>query len=78
MAGKNGAQSLVEQAKGGDRGGFDQLVRDYHPRLECLVQTKLGAHLRGCIPAEDVLQETLLRAFRSLKSFSLTPEERPD
>ena len=69
MEAEDRAKSLVEQAKAGDRAAFDTLLRDYQPRLERLVAARLGRQLRETVETEDILQEALLRAFRSLATF---------
>jgi DNA-directed RNA polymerase specialized sigma24 family protein len=63
------AKSLCERAQRGERAAFDELVRGYEPRLRRLVEARLGGNLRGSLEADDVLQEALLRAFRSLGGF---------
>jgi len=65
------AKSLCERAQRGERAAFDELVRGYEPRLRRLVEARLGARLRlrESLEADDVLQEALLRAFRSLGGF---------
>lgn len=68
-------QRRLELAQGGDRASFDALILELRPRLEALIGSRLGAGLRGTITAEDVLQETLLQAFRSLSSFQLQGED---
>lgn len=57
---------LIERAAGGDSGAFDQLV--------CLHQSKLRYSLRQLTGwdeswADDIAQETFIRAYRSLASF---------
>jgi RNA polymerase sigma-70 factor, ECF subfamily len=63
---------LLERARGGDRSAFEELFGRYRRRLAVLVHYKLPAGLRGAIDPEDVLQETLLRAFRGLEGFHYT------
>ena len=56
---------LVVRAVAGDAGAFEELVTRHHPA--CL---RFAAHLLGDrIEAEDVVQETLLRAHRSLARY---------
>ena len=75
MTPKKRAQSLVDRARRGDRRAFDELIRDHQPRLERLVEARLGNQLRGALDVEDVLQEALLRAFRSLPGFKWRRED---
>jgi RNA polymerase sigma-70 factor (ECF subfamily) len=54
--------ALVQRARGGDRAAFEELVR----RTSRLVLARLVLDTGDPHRAEDLLQETLLRAFRSL------------
>jgi RNA polymerase sigma-70 factor (ECF subfamily) len=60
---------LVEKVKGGDQEAFSGLFEKYSRRLAVLIYYKLGAELRGTREVDDILQETLLRAFRDLGQF---------
>jgi RNA polymerase sigma-70 factor (ECF subfamily) len=55
--------ALVEQAQRGDRAAFEELVR----RTSRLVYARLLLETGDPHRAEDLLQETLLSAFRSIK-----------
>src|SRR5207237_10492511 len=55
-------ETLVQRAKAGDRAAFEDLVR----RVSRLVFARLYLETGNTHQAEDLLQETLLRAFRSL------------
>ena len=59
--------SLVARCLGGDPTGFEDLVEQHSPRLKRL----LGAMLNDPYDAEDVYQETLLRAFLNLDQLRL-------
>ena len=61
---------LVEEAQEGSRAASGQLVDTSRDRLEALVPSRLGARLRLEVAVEDVVQETLLQAFRSINLFS--------
>jgi len=63
---------LIEKASAGDRTAFEELVSAHRPRLEALVRTRLGSQLERFVELDDVVQETLLRAFRSMAQY------RPD
>ena len=67
-------KALLERAKAGDRNAFDGLVAPHRDRLEGLVRLRLGKRLRQRIDAEDVVQETLLKAYRSIGSFQWQSE----
>ncbi|WP_028104089.1 sigma-70 family RNA polymerase sigma factor [Pseudoduganella violaceinigra] len=58
-------RELVERARAGERAAFDQLVGRYQRRLLRLVLRLL----RDQAEAEDVVQETFLRAYRALPRF---------
>lgn len=57
--------SLVEQAKEGERVAFEELMRVYSGFVYSLAFRMLG----GTADAEDVFQETFLRAWKHLASF---------
>lgn len=62
-------QQLVERARNGDRAAFDRLASTATPTVLASIRQRIGPALREEIDPEDVLQETLLRAFRSLVEF---------
>jgi len=61
--------SLLDRARSGDRRAFDELVELHRPRLEALIESRLGKEIRRAVEPGDVLQETLLRAFSSIARF---------
>ena len=56
---------LVAAAKSGDQHAFLELCRRYRPSLK----RRIRGIVRHCEDAEDVLQETLMSAFRHLAGF---------
>lgn len=56
---------LVAAAKSGDQQAFLELCRRYSPSLK----RRIRGVVRNCEDAEDVLQETLMSAFRHLAGF---------
>jgi RNA polymerase sigma-70 factor (ECF subfamily) len=58
-------EDLVERAKAGERVAFARLVDEYQDKIHGYVYRMLG----DAEEAEDVAQETFLRAFQSLPSF---------
>ena len=59
------ASALVERAKAGDPGAFEELVRRYRPRIYAL-----ALHLTGRqSDADDITQDAFLRAFAKLGEF---------
>ncbi len=58
-------RELVDRAREGDEEAFEQLVRRHQPRI-----VRLAVHmLRDRAAAEDVMQETFVRAYRALERF---------
>jgi RNA polymerase sigma-70 factor, ECF subfamily len=66
-------KSLVQRAQGGDRAAFEELVR----RTSRLVYARLYLETGDSHQAEDLLQETLLTAFRTLQQLSQPDKFRP-
>jgi RNA polymerase sigma-70 factor (ECF subfamily) len=61
---------LLEQAKNGNPQALSRAFEKHRRRLAVLVHFKLGSQAREFADAEDVVQETCLRAFRDIASFS--------
>lgn len=58
-------RELVDRARSGDREAFGLIVRRHQPRIH-----RLAVHmLRDRAEAEDVAQETFIRAYRALDRF---------
>ena len=57
--------ALVMQAQSGEYRAFDALMRKYRPRIMQLAMR----YIRNPDDAEDVVQNTFLKAFRSLRRF---------
>jgi len=62
--------TLLEQAQGGDREALSRAFETYQRRLAVLVHFKLSERTRTFAEVDDIVQETLLRAFRDINSFS--------
>jgi len=60
---------LVQRVQGGDRAAFNGLFDKYQRRLAVLIHYKLSADLRSSVEVDDVVQETLLRAWRDIGKF---------
>jgi RNA polymerase sigma-70 factor (ECF subfamily) len=60
---------LLERIREGDRAAFDLLFEKYRRRLAILIYYKLGSQLRRTADVDDILQDTLLRAFRGIDTF---------
>ena len=70
-----GTRELVERAQGGDRKAFEELLRLHEERLQALVASRLGTNLRRKVSAEDIVQDTLLKALQALGSFRWQGED---
>ncbi|MBI4584905.1 MAG: sigma-70 family RNA polymerase sigma factor [Planctomycetes bacterium] len=69
------AIELIGKAKGGDRTAFDRLFSNAQDQLVNFIRSRMGPALRQRLDPEDVLQETFLRAFRSMAQFEWKGEE---
>ncbi len=61
---------LLQQARAGDRDALSRMFEAYRRRLAVLVHFKLSPDARSFAEVEDVVQETLLRAFRDIDRFT--------
>ncbi len=62
------AMTLFRRAKVGSREAFEVLIEGLRARLLSWIDSRIQARLRRDLDPEDVLQETFLKAFRSLSS----------
>src|SRR6266545_4769826 len=62
-------QDLVVKAQGGDRDALSALFEEYRARLLTWIRLRMGQGLRGRLEAQDVLQQTFLKAIQSIGSF---------
>jgi RNA polymerase sigma-70 factor (ECF subfamily) len=69
MESQTSTHDLVELVKQGDHDAFGRLFDKYRPRLAVLAHYKLGSQLRRDANVDDILQETLLRAYRHIDQF---------
>jgi RNA polymerase sigma-70 factor, ECF subfamily len=60
---------LVRGAQAGDREALDDLFSRYLPRVRRIVSLRLGCPIRDFAVHEDLVQESLLRAFEKLDQF---------
>ncbi len=61
---------LIERIKQGDRDAFTPLFDKYRPRLAVLIHYRLSPRMRTQVEVDDILQETLLRAFQQFEQFA--------
>ena len=62
-------ESLVAQAKAGDREAFDRLFTLASDRALLFIRLRLGARLRGRLDSMDVLQEAYVEALKGFERF---------
>jgi RNA polymerase sigma-70 factor (subfamily 1) len=63
------SHDLIERVRQGDGDAFRGLFAKYRHRLAVLIHYRLGPELRRHADVEDILQETLLKAFRDIRQF---------
>lgn len=63
-------QDLIRRAKAGDKEAFDLLTKEHRPRLKHSLEKWTRFQLGPRIDIEDVLQTSLMNAFKSLPQFS--------
>lgn len=67
--------ALVADAQGGDRAAFDELVSRYRDRLSRQIRSRLGERVGSRVEIDDILQETVSRAFEAVGKFRWQGEE---
>ncbi len=60
---------IFEQARQGSRAAINAIFERYGDRLHALIRLRLGPHLRRRLESRDILQVTLLKAFKGLDRF---------
>jgi RNA polymerase sigma-70 factor (ECF subfamily) len=60
---------LLAAAYGGEPAARDRLLLRYQPWLALLARMQLGPQLKAKIAASDIVQQTLLEAYRALPQF---------
>jgi RNA polymerase sigma-70 factor (ECF subfamily) len=61
--------SLLREAKAGSAAALDRLLERYGGKLLAFIRSRLGGRLRQRVDSHDVLNQTLLEAFRHLPDF---------
>ena len=69
MDSRDKEQELIDRARQGDAAAFGKLAAVHRTGLLLFIRTRLGARLRAETEAEDILQETYLKAFDSVDRF---------
>ena len=62
-------RKLVERARGGDQDAFAEVFEALRERLLATIRRRLSPPIRARVDAEDVLQDTFVRALHSLDRF---------
>lgn len=65
---------LVRQSQAGDREALDALFARYAPRVLKIVRLRMHAALRVRLDSVDVLQDTILAAFKGFDAFEMRDE----
>lgn len=65
---------LVRRAQAGDANAVERLVRRYLPRLRQWTHHRLPSWARDLAETDDLVQETLINAFRNLPRFEMRDE----
>ncbi len=60
---------VIRQATHGDRGALAQLLFDHHDVLKRHITRRLSTGVPGVVVAEDILQQTFVRAAHGIPSF---------
>ncbi len=60
---------LLRQAQQGSPEAAEALLRAHAPRLLAFIRLRMGPTLRARMESRDILQESLLKAYRSLDGF---------
>jgi len=60
---------LIQRVKDGDTQAFAGLFDKYRGRLAVLIHYRLGQDLRRLVDVDDVVQETLMKAYRDIARF---------
>lgn len=68
-------QALVREARSGDRDAFEELARRHRDRLLEAIRSWSKFQVGPPVDAEDVVQESFLRAFGSLGGFEWQDED---
>ncbi len=74
MSSQGLSAALDKRAQAGDRSAFDRLASKFRGRLSALAHLRLGTRLREKVETDDVIQDVLLKAFRSVKKVAFDDE----
>ncbi len=60
---------LIRQAMAGDRASLSQLLLIHYDELHRHIESRISQHLQGLVRADDVLQQTFVRAAQAIHTF---------
>src|SRR6266851_1214958 len=63
------ASDLIRRCRAGEAAAREQLFQRYDSYLKVLAQTQLGRHLRAKCAPSDLVQQTLMEAYRDFATF---------
>lgn len=66
--------TLLKRVQAGDASALDALMARYRPRLVRWATGRLPAHARDLAETQDLVQETLIRAFRKIGGIEIRGE----
>ena len=69
MQDKQTTEELINDARRGDRLAFDRVIQGIQNELGAFVISRLGPALRQRVESDDIVQETLLKAFENVERF---------
>lgn len=75
MTERKPTRTLVAAAQKKDHAAFEELFERYRSRLLYQIQARMGINVQSKVGPEDILQETLMRAFRAIEKFRWQGEE---
>lgn len=75
MAEAESEQQRVERAIAGDVVALNRLLLDSYRRLHARILKKIPARLQTLVAPEDIIQESLAEAYRSIKQFRPTGDD---
>ncbi len=59
----------LEKARSGDRRAFEELLTEVETPIQAIIRGQLGGYLQLRVEVADLLQETWVRAYRSISGF---------